>query len=206
MIQITAPISHGSSGSPVIDENGQVIGIATLITKEGQNLGFAIAVEEVTRALAAPSKEQRLAPVVPGPQPTAPIYTPAQPSSDPRIGVLAFVKEFWSHSASNDSGDWASDFAAQTRYCYSDSGLADREFIRYDRAKLVDRYPVRHYKFYEPSIQMKPGGNSARVSFIYTYSYSGRRSAAGSCRVALTVEWNSGRWFITDYDEKVDRQ
>ena len=55
MIQITAPISPGSSGSPVMDELGQVIGVATMVTREGQNLGFAIAVEEVQRALAAPS-------------------------------------------------------------------------------------------------------------------------------------------------------
>jgi S1-C subfamily serine protease len=47
MIQITAPISHGSSGSPVLDENGQVIGIATLIRADGQNLNFAIPVEKV---------------------------------------------------------------------------------------------------------------------------------------------------------------
>jgi hypothetical protein len=51
MIQITAPLSPGSSGSPVLDESGNVIGIATQVLKEGQNLNFAIAVEELTAAL-----------------------------------------------------------------------------------------------------------------------------------------------------------
>ena len=47
MIQITAPISPGSSGSPVLDETGQVIGMATLVSKEGQNLNFAISAEAI---------------------------------------------------------------------------------------------------------------------------------------------------------------
>jgi hypothetical protein len=47
MIQITAPISPGSSGSPVLDENGQVIGIATLFGREGQNLNFAVSVTAI---------------------------------------------------------------------------------------------------------------------------------------------------------------
>lgn len=41
-LQITAPISSGSSGSPVININGEVIGVATSLFKEGQNLNFAI--------------------------------------------------------------------------------------------------------------------------------------------------------------------
>lgn len=41
LIQITAPISHGSSGSPVVDNTGALIGIATFAAKEGQSLNFA---------------------------------------------------------------------------------------------------------------------------------------------------------------------
>ena len=57
LIQISAPISHGSSGSPVLNEFGQVIGIATSIWKDGQNLNFAISAETVRDAIAKSLKE-----------------------------------------------------------------------------------------------------------------------------------------------------
>src|SRR5688500_8619329 len=47
IIQITAPISSGSSGSPVVNMYGQVIGIATLQAGEGQSLNFAIPAERI---------------------------------------------------------------------------------------------------------------------------------------------------------------
>ncbi|MFZ1641777.1 MAG: S1C family serine protease, partial [Candidatus Contendobacter sp.] len=46
-IQISAPISPGNSGGPVILRDGSVIGIATMGLKKGQNLNFAIAAAEL---------------------------------------------------------------------------------------------------------------------------------------------------------------
>jgi S1-C subfamily serine protease/Flp pilus assembly protein TadD len=48
IIQITAPISPGSSGSPVLNMQGEVIGIASFQMVEGQNLNFAIPSEKIT--------------------------------------------------------------------------------------------------------------------------------------------------------------
>ncbi|MCA1634583.1 MAG: tetratricopeptide repeat-containing serine protease family protein [Acidobacteria bacterium] len=42
IIQITAPISHGNSGSPVFNMKGRVVGIVTIRVMNGQNINLAM--------------------------------------------------------------------------------------------------------------------------------------------------------------------
>lgn len=55
LIQISAAISHGSSGAPVLDSHGQVIGIVRSTITEGQSLNFATATDAVRYMLNSPS-------------------------------------------------------------------------------------------------------------------------------------------------------
>lgn len=57
LLQITAPISHGSSGGPVLNTRGDVIGIAVGIMADGQNLNFAIPVSHLSSLMRAKAAE-----------------------------------------------------------------------------------------------------------------------------------------------------
>jgi len=58
IIQITAPISHGNSGSPVFNLKGQVLGVVTIKVTNGQNINLAIAAARVAQL--TPGKLQPL--------------------------------------------------------------------------------------------------------------------------------------------------
>jgi serine protease Do len=57
VIQITCPISPGSSGSPVMNMIGEVIGVATFQMVQGQNLNFAIPISHVIALKATKGEE-----------------------------------------------------------------------------------------------------------------------------------------------------
>ena len=56
-LQITAPISPGSSGGGLLDEDGRLIGLTTFYVAQGQQLNFAIPVEWVSALLTRQTKD-----------------------------------------------------------------------------------------------------------------------------------------------------
>ncbi|MGH9700158.1 MAG: S1C family serine protease [Candidatus Acidiferrales bacterium] len=75
-LQVTAPISPGSSGGPLFNMAGEVIGITTLYLKGGENLNFAIPINDAKLLLSTDSKAQDF-----------PVETEAAKSGDPLDGL-----------------------------------------------------------------------------------------------------------------------
>lgn len=62
LIQFTAPISPGSSGSPLVSQSGRVLGLVLLHLKDGQALNFAVSAKDIASAIVlAKTGERKLA-------------------------------------------------------------------------------------------------------------------------------------------------
>ena len=71
LFQISAPISHGSSGGPVVNAQGEVIAVAEGQLPDGQNLNFSIPIDYARGMLQSTGQ----------PQPLASIYEPPPPET-----------------------------------------------------------------------------------------------------------------------------
>jgi hypothetical protein len=80
-LQVTAPISPGSSGGPLFNMQGEVVGITTMYLKGGENLNFAIPINDAKRLL-----EGRFSKVEPFPN------TPAEQQADTPADTVADVQ------------------------------------------------------------------------------------------------------------------
>lgn len=55
MIRVAVPIEKGNSGGPLLNRQGEVIGLLTLKSARTENLGFAMPVNELKRMIAKPN-------------------------------------------------------------------------------------------------------------------------------------------------------
>ena len=55
VLQVSAPIAPGSSGGPIFNDHGEVIGIATAVMRSGQNLAFGVPIRYLAPMIADPA-------------------------------------------------------------------------------------------------------------------------------------------------------
>ena len=85
IFQMTAPISQGSSGGPVFNEKGEVIGVSFVTLRDGQNLNFAIPVNYLKSLIDIPITPTPIkpSPAKPKVNPLPVKPPPAKPQVDP---------------------------------------------------------------------------------------------------------------------------
>lgn len=91
-MQITAPISPGSSGGPVISSTGQVVGVATASFTNGQSLNFAVPVSYVLGLVNSRGLARPLAGAVSRGQASG-----KGPPTAPTVSAIAASDFLWSH-------------------------------------------------------------------------------------------------------------
>jgi trypsin-like peptidase len=88
--QISAPISHGSSGGPIFNSKGEVIGIAVATIEEGQNLNFAVPIDYARGMVLSMGSAKSLASIY-EPEPEKPVQSATTAGGPPASSVASNV-------------------------------------------------------------------------------------------------------------------
>ena len=107
--QLSCPISPGNSGSPIVNDRGEVIGIASWTKSDAQNVSFAIPTQEFSRLNVSgrPTTWEQMAatarpvPLVQSmkPDPTSDLASDKAPDGETAAGSLAAFKKRLHESA-----------------------------------------------------------------------------------------------------------
>lgn len=136
-LQVTAPISPGSSGGPLFNMAGEVVGITTMYIKGGENLNFAIPIGDAKPLLlqASSAKLQNL-PNEPEPTEAQTHEGNAPPSpAAPAAQTPAAARDFFERL--NDAGGFSDDPVEYV--CFSDDQDSDT-FFTFGAAAYDERY------------------------------------------------------------------
>jgi hypothetical protein len=133
-LQITAPISPGSSGGPLFNMAGEVVGITTLYLKDGENLNFAIPVNDAKVLLSAGSKVQDFPVETEAAKSATDAETASPPSVSPATASTArgFYKQFY------DAGKL--DGLVPTFVCFDDNPKHSQDFFTLEEDVYNERY------------------------------------------------------------------
>lgn len=145
-LQTTAPISPGNSGGPLMNRNGEVVGINTFYVQRGQNLNFAISSLDVAELLRVAAKSQ------PKPLRSKPAVTKR---SDPELNQSLLSAAFAAYLARSEA-------AALQALEATDRRIAEAE----EEAKMARAGKVnRRTRYSSTGVRTEFNGNRLSLQF-----------------------------------------
>jgi Trypsin-like peptidase domain len=183
-IQITAPISHGSSGSPVLNEQGQVIGVATSMLVSGQNLNFAISSHTISTALTEwlPNNKSSKA-------------TTERPSSASELSehtqavIEQFVVAYIKAGESTDISQRYQYFAPVVSHFYEHANYS-RSQIRSSDLQYYRKWPIRSYTPIDETFSIREAGDLIYVTQVFSWTVMNpQKRLSGKSKLFCTLRF-----------------
>jgi hypothetical protein len=131
LIQISAPISQGSSGGPVLNGSGEVIGVATLTLEEGQNLNLAVPARYAEGLLS----------VAEAPRPFEAVASRFAPASPAPAGIAN------ASGRMGETADWVLSLAAEMTFVDSIMQMLDMAAVHDPHVDMLDEGEVATTEF-----------------------------------------------------------
>jgi S1-C subfamily serine protease len=212
LVQITAPISHGSSGSPVFDNRGLVVGVAMGSVESGQSLNFARSAGAVGAMLQskqgfttfsdlnkAQSEKERV--TVPSDSIGSRLPEKNAPES-PSEEIQTFIETFVREMASNDAN-------LQMRYynnpCrYYNHGNTSLPTIRKDIEGDITAWKKRAYSVHTQPAIRKTETLEYIVTFEMAYTLEDPKPiSSGILAMSLRLKPDKRTFLITEIQKRV---
>ena len=159
ILQMTAPVSPGSSGSPVLNTKGEVIGVATFIVIEGQNINFAVSAEKIL-ALKETQKPPSLKEYSAG----------TADANDAESLYIAGVQQLWQEN-------WAAALVYFQKAIAKNPQYAEAHYNLGVAYGILGRYE-EEIGAYKQAIRIKPDYNKAQYNLGVVYGSLGRYQEA----------------------------